>query len=93
MPDTICRTKNSDIRFAVAVKIGGRGNVRRRSEINRVESIGGRFQTIPRTTAVNGDVGFAVAVVIRRNGFVADLSELRNDKRIILAAVDIPNAV
>ena len=65
--------------------------VRYRAELNARKTIGG-LQEIPHSVAIDGDVGFAVAVVVRRDRFIGCRAELRAEKSITTAE-QIPDSV
>ncbi len=68
------------------------GNVFGCAEEDRAESAAGTSQNIPIAAAHDRHVGFAVAVVIRRNGLVGGYSE-RDAGETELTSLNIPSAV
>ena len=68
---------------------GGDRNVTARSELMRRELSVGALHDIPRSVTIDGNIGFAVAVVIARNRFIRIQAPINTVKSVVGTSQDI----
>jgi hypothetical protein len=95
IPDVLPRTINRDVRFAVAVIIGGNRRVARKSETADGQTAVRRFENIPVTfgRSENSEISFSVTVEIADERFIGCNTKRSSQHYARRALHNIPNSV